>query len=451
MNPSSRRGRRYGLVAAAALAGLLATACSGPAQTPSPGTSPGGSATTVPSVDEGSAFTLLSANENSQIRPIFDKLAANQCKAANDALPLEHETLAQADVVQKVTLLASQGALPSMFIAGTAMVRPDGDLGKADLLVDLETALTDLGGWDNVMPLAASTVKKVYGQMVSIPFQYNVEGLWYNKQVFADLGIAEPKTWDELVAAAAKLKDAGITPITQGGKDGWPVTRWIGMYIFRNAGADALEKVRDGSAKLTDPAYVAAAQAVADLAANGYFGEGIVSRESSAATVEFLTGKAGMMYNGSWFLSNINDPAQNEIGADNVGLIPFPAVSGGSGSADQWAANAGAAIVMNSGVFGEKHGAWLNCIVENYAQEAVTEFGQLSGLRVNGEVPALPASTQQVQDVIDNATEAVLWFEALMDAKTNQLATQNLSLLLTGQMSAEDYMAALQASIEANS
>lgn len=439
--------RRWWLVVAGAAAAGLFAACAAPTPTTSP---TAGGSEPAPQVDEGTNFTVLSANENSQIRPILDKLAAGQCKAANDALPLAHETLAQADVVQKVTLLASQNALPSMFIAGTAMVRPDGDLGKAGVLLDLEAALTEAGAWDNVAPLAASTVKKVYGQMVSIPFQYNVEGIYYNKKIFADQGIAEPKTWDELMAAADKLKAAGITPITQGGADGWPVTRWIGMYIFRNAGADALEKVRDGSAKLTDPAYVAAAKAVADLGTGGYFGEGISSRPADAAAVEFLTGKAAMIYNGSWFLSNINDAEQNKIGAENIGLMPVPAVTGGTGSIDQWAANAGAAIVVNKNVYGPKHAEWLTCIVENYAQVAMQDFGQLSGLKVNGEVSGVPESTQAVQQVIDNASEAVLWFEALMDAKTNQLATQNLSLLLTGQMSPEDYMAALQASVEAN-
>lgn len=445
MHATVKLRRRWGLVVAGAAAASLIAACAGPAaSTPS---STGGPA---PQVDEGTSFTVLSANENSQIRPVLDKLAAGQCKAANDALPLAHETLAQADVIQKVTLLASQNALPGMFIAGTAMVRPDGDLGKAGVLLDLESALTEAGAWDNVAPLAASTVKKVYGQMVSIPFQYNVEGIYYNKKIFADQGIAEPKTWDDLVAAADKLKAAGIIPITQGGADGWPVTRWIGMYIFRNAGADALEKVRDGSAKLTDPAYVAAAQAVADLGTKGYFGEGISSRSSDAAAVEFLTGKAAMIYNGSWFLSNINDAEQDKIGAENIGLMPVPAVAGGSGSIDQWAANAGAATVVNKNLYGPKHAAWLKCIVENYAQVAMQDFGALSGLKVNGEVTGVPESTQQVQKVIDGATEAVLWFEALMDAKSNQLATQNLSLLLTGQMSPADYMAALQTSIDAN-
>ena len=52
---------------------------------------------------------------------------------------------------------------------------------------------------------------------------------------------------------------AGVTPITEAGANGWPLTRIMGMYIFRNVGPDAMAAVRDGDAKLTDPDYVAGA------------------------------------------------------------------------------------------------------------------------------------------------------------------------------------------------
>ena len=52
------------------------------------------------------------------------------------------------------------------------------------------------------------------------------------------------------------LKAAGVQPFSAAGKDGWPVTRLVGNYIFRDLGPDALQKVADGEAKLTDPEYV---------------------------------------------------------------------------------------------------------------------------------------------------------------------------------------------------
>lgn len=395
-------------------------------------------------------FTVLSANENTTLATVLDTLAAGACKAENKALPLENQTVAQADVIQKITLLASQDALPSHYIAGTAMVRPDGDLSKAKMLVDYKKALTDLGEWDQVLPAAANTIQSVYGQMVSLPYQYNLEGIFYNKKIFAEVGIQEPKTFDELLAANQKLKSAGYIPMAAAGGAAWPVTRLIGMHIFRELGPDAMKKVADGKAKLTDKGYAESAQAVVDMAKAGDFGEGFLSKDVAAANNDFLTGKAAMKYDGTWLLGNINDPAQDKIGAENVGFMPFPAVAGGAGSIDQWSANAGTAFAMTPKSYGPKTADWLSCIAKNYGATALQKQGVISGFKVNQEVTGLPAPTKMIQDQVSKVNETMLWFEALMDAKTNSLASTNLSLLLTGQLSAQDYMAQLQKSIDAS-
>jgi raffinose/stachyose/melibiose transport system substrate-binding protein len=409
-----------------------------------------GDATGGPSGTDPDSFTVLSANENTTLATELDALAAGACTAENEALPLEHETVAQSDVVQKVTLLASQDSLPAHFIAGTAMVRPDGDLGAANLVLDYKTALTDLGVWDQILPAASSTIENVYGQMVSLPYQYNLEGIFYNKKIFAELGIDEPQTFDELLDASAKLQDAGYTPFAEAGAAAWPLTRLIGMYAYRLVGPDAMTDIRDGKAELTDDGYVEAAQAVADMADKGYFGEGFVSTDPAAATNAFLTGEAAMKYDGTWLLSNINDPEQNKIGEENIGFMPFPAVDGGKGSIDQWPANAGTAFAMNPKTYGPKVGAWLKCIAENYGSQALSDAGVISGFKVNEEVPDLPVTTQAIQEQVAAVDETVLWFEALMDGKSTSLAQSNVSLLVTGQLSAADYMAQLQQSIDQN-
>jgi len=399
---------------------------------------------------DADSFTVLSANENPTLATELDLLAAGACKAENEALPLKHETVAQSDVVQKVTLLASQDSLPAHYIAGTAMVRPDGDLGAADLLVDYKDALTDLGVWDQILPAAASTVENVYGHMVSLPYQYNLEGIFYNKKIFAELGIDEPQTFDELLAANDELLAAGYTPMAEAGAAAWPVTRLIGMYAYREIGPDAMTAIRDGDAKLTDPEYVEAAQAVADMAAAGHFGQGFISMDPAAATNAFLTGKAAMKYDGTWLLSNINNPDENQIGIENVGFMPFPAVDGGAGSIDQWPANAGTAFAMNPKTYGPKTADWLKCIAENYGSQALSDAGVISGFKVNEEVADLPVTTKAIQEKVAEIDETVLWFEALMDGKSTSLAQSNMSLLVSGDLSAQDYMSQLQKSIDDN-
>jgi len=408
--------------------------------------SEGGSAGTDPE-----NFTVMTANENPVLEEQLTALADGVCKAENEALPLEHQKVAQADTVQKVTLLASQDALPTHTIAGTALIRPDGDLGAADLVGDLKAALEEAGTWDSVLPAAESTVEQVYGGFVSMPYQYNIEGIFYNKQIFADNAIEEPQTWDDLIEASTTLQDAGIIPMTEAGADGWPLTRILGMYIYRNVGPEAMTAIQDGSAKLTDPEYVAGAQALADYAAAGYFGEGFTTRDGDTSSNMFLTGDAAMTYDGTWLLSAINDPERNQVGGENIGFMPFPEVEGGEGSIDQYPANAGAPMIVNAKQFGPKVQDWISCIAENYGQQALQDAGVISGFKVNGEVTDISENTAEIQERIEGIDETVLWFEALFDPKSNSLASTNATLLTTGQMTPEDYMADLQASIDANS
>jgi raffinose/stachyose/melibiose transport system substrate-binding protein len=223
----------------------------------------------------------------------------------------------------------------------------------------------------------------------------------------------------------------------------------MGMHIFRNVGPDAMKDVRDGKAKLTDPKYVEGAQALADLASSGSLGEGFSTRDADTSTNLFLTGKAAMTYDGSWLLSSINDPKKNTIGDTNIGFMAFPAVDGGAGSIDQFAANAGAVMAMSPKQFGPKVGEWLKCISENYGAQALKDSGTISGFKVNEDVKELPVMTSQIQEKITGLKDPVLWFEALLDPKSNSLASTNVSLLTTGQMSAQDYMSALQKSVDA--
>jgi raffinose/stachyose/melibiose transport system substrate-binding protein len=401
------------------------------------------------SEDTATAFSLLTPAENSIVRDELATLAGDQCTAEDTALPLESETVAQADVVQKITLLASQDALPVSFVAGTAQVKPDGDIGKNDLALDYEATLKDLGVWDNILPAAVSTVKAAYGgNMASLPYQYNIEGIWYNKQIFADNDVEEPETWGDLVDALETFKDAGVIPMTEPGAAGWPLTRLLGNLIFRDLGPDAMQKIQSGDAKLTDDEYVASAELLADAGTAGLFGDGITSRDTDTAYAQFLNGQAATMYMGSWFLANLNDDEQNIIGEDNVGFMPFPAVEGGSGSADQWPANAGSAVAMSTKAYGPKVGDWLTCIAENYGSSVLANQGVVSGFKLNEDVADVKPLTSTVQGIVNDASETVLWFEALMDAKTTSDAQTNISLLVTGQLAPADYMALLQADLD---
>lgn len=418
------------VVASAGALALLLTGCG----------AGGGGATAQGSKE----FTYLTNVENTTIRSELETLSKDQCKAENEKAPLKVETVPQTSLDQKLQLLAGQNSLPVQFAAGNAPALTL-DLDKSGNILDFEKALGDLNMSDAILPGAASTIKALYGGKVNVlPYQYNVEGIWYNKKLFADNNIEAPKTWDDFVAAGEKLKAAGVQPLSASGKQGWPLTRLVSGYLFSDLGADALKKVADGEAKLTDPEYVKAAQAVADLGGKGYFGEGVGSIDYDTAVNQFLTGKAGMFYMGSWILSNFSKAEANKIGEENIGFLPFPKVSGGQGIENQYAANVGLPMTFNAKKYDENASSWLKCIATNYGSAALKDQASISGFKVNTPVENLDPLVKSTQETVNSTKESVLWFEALFSTKATTTSQTNAAGLASGSISPQKFMELVQ-------
>ncbi len=390
-------------------------------------------------------FTYLHVTEDPATPAIIKELAGNECTAENKSLPYDDQTIAQAQLDQKVQLLAGQKALPTMFSAGGAPAVTQ-SLDKAGSLVDVDAALTKLGVADNVLPAAKSTIKALYGgNDIALPYQFNIEGFWYNKKIFTANGLTVPTTWDELVADAKVLNGAGVQPFATGASgQGWPITRLISGYAFREIGPSAMADIRDGTSKLTDPAYVKAAQAVADLGAKGYLGKAPEAVDYNTIISDFLTGKAGIMYMGSWVLPNFADTTANKIGADNIGFFPFPTVPGGKGSIDQLPANIGVPTALSKSAYTDRVGAWTKCIAKNFGSAALKKSGQISGFKVNTPVTT-DALTTLVQDKIASTKTSVVWFETYFSPKASTTSWNNIASLVDGKMSADDFMKLVQA------
>ncbi|MFD7818348.1 ABC transporter substrate-binding protein [Streptomyces sp. NPDC059785] len=428
-SPRARRNRAAGLTASAVATVLLVSACGGA----------GEGSTASPK-----EFSYLSVTENTTVKTALTTLSKGACADQNTALPLKVETVPQASLDQKLQLLAGQGALPVQFAAGNAPALTQ-QLAKSGKVADLEKELERLGVLDQLEPAAVSTVKALYGGKLEVlPYEYNIEGVFYNKKIFKANGLDVPGTWDELVSAAAKLEAKGIQPFSASGQQGWPLTRLISGYLYRSLGPDALQKVADGKAKLTDPEYVKAAEEVAALGKKGYFGKGVGSIDYDTSMNQFLTGKAGMLYMGSWALANIADEKQNTVGAENIGFMPFPAVSGGKGSIDQYPSNVGLGITLGAKTFDEKTGDWVSCITKNYGSTALKDQGAISGFKVNTEVEDANEVTTQVRDTISSSKQNVLWFEALFSTKATTVSQTNAASLVNGSMSAEQFMQTVQ-------
>jgi raffinose/stachyose/melibiose transport system substrate-binding protein len=145
------------------------------------------------------------------------------------------------------------------------------------------------------------------GKVFAMPLGAVSHGIYYNKDLFAKQGIAIPKTWEDLIAAADKLKKAGITPFANGIADQWDINEVVMMNIMPSTvgGAAGRMAYESGKTPFNDAKIVAAFQQIKDLAP--YLPKGFEAMTYNDAQALFALGKAAMYFDGSWTVPQFMD------------------------------------------------------------------------------------------------------------------------------------------------
>jgi raffinose/stachyose/melibiose transport system substrate-binding protein len=359
---------------------------------------------------------------------------------------VDFELVAITDIRQKVKVLLAANDLPDAFIYESG--RPIVELIDAGVLVDLEAEFKKMGIFDSLDPGAVSLLKSLaLGRgLYDLPLGMNMEGFWYNKKVFKDLGLSVPKTWDDMLAAAEKIKAAGVQPFTAGGKDKWPLTRVVNAYVMRKMGVDAMDKAVAGELSFTDPGFIEAARVVQDMAKKGYFGPGPTTVDYSTAADMLMTGKAAMLYNGSWFTQDLNNAQRNVAGPDGIGYFNIPLVAGGKGAMDDYSVNCGNIISFSKAKWDPAIADWVKFVFTRYGDYAINQQGTLKGFKVSKMPENLPSYTKLVAEEMKKVKNAGLWFEARLDDKSSKIAQDNGQALFIGAITPEDFFKQLDLS-----
>lgn len=228
------------------------------------------------------------------------------------------------------------------------------------------------------------------------------------------------------------------------------MTRVLNAYLVRSVGLNAVKDAVEGKAKFTDPEYVAAAQMFADMAQKGYFVEGMTTIDPATASAMLESGDAAIKYDGSWYTDRLNQP-DNMAGPEGIGFFNVPVVTGveAGGTLDDYSMNCGNILMVSADAYDEQLQHWMKFVFTRIGDFAMQNNGSFKGYKIN-EYPEMTAYTQIVADALRTAKGSFLWFEAKMDSESSQIAQNNIAMLYSGEMTAEEYMNQLQESIERN-
>jgi len=177
-----------------------------------------------------------------------------------------------------------------------------------------EGSVVDLTGdplLANVQP-AIVELSKIGGKNYLVPIALATLGIYYNVDIFEQLNLSIPKTYDELIQTAEKIKAAGITPFYFHDKD-WNGIRQEVVFKMGLQLPDIekfLDDVMKGKAHITDrPDMKPFAQRLYDL--RKYSQKDALGTGYDDALREFANGKAAMWFTGIWAVKTIKQANPN--------------------------------------------------------------------------------------------------------------------------------------------
>lgn len=197
------------------------------------------------------------------------------------------------------------------------------DLVANDLLLNLDGYFDEFG-WDR-FPAGQLVQLRVEeggrprgtGSLYGMGLNYSMTGVFYNKALAEQVGMAEPPmSLAELDALMAKAKDAGILPIMQWNKGtagfAFPLQNLMGAYgppepindwIFQKEGAT-----------INTPDALEAAEHLDGWIKAGYFPPDANAIEYFQMMSRYMGGEGLFMFNGDWESGNLDANAKDKFG-----------------------------------------------------------------------------------------------------------------------------------------
>jgi raffinose/stachyose/melibiose transport system substrate-binding protein len=266
------------------------------------------------------------------------------------------------------------------------------------------------------------------GKIYGVPFASQTIVIYYNKKLFAQAGVSVPKGWAEFLTTMKTLKDKGVLPLANGGKEGWTLEVMSGA-IAPNfyGGSTFFEAVTRGQTTFKDPTYTNAIARMLEL--RPYMHPNFMGVDYATMQQLFLNEQAAMFIGGSWEIGFFK--AQNK----NLDFDVFASPPLRAGQVP-WVSS------FNDGNYGiNAKTPHMDAAKKFIRFTATREFGQMftDMLAQNSAVPGVVIKDpvlKHVQDMNRKATPYIMLVGFRWQAPTGSTLLQNaLQAMMAGQMS----------------
>ncbi|KQL52832.1 sugar ABC transporter substrate-binding protein [Heyndrickxia shackletonii] len=374
-----------------------------------------------------------------QPKKAFFEKAVKEFEKQHPNIKIKTEAVLNDSYKEKIRVVLGSSNPPDIFFSWSGEFAYN--FARAGKALDLTDMIKEDTGWSDQIIQSQFIPFTLDGKTYGVPWSMDGKSFFYNKKIFKQLNLEEPKTWTEFMDDLQKIKDANITPIAFGSKAPWTISHYIGTLNQRLVPQEIIKvdyDPKNPEGDFSNPGYVEALKKFKEL--EPYFNKGVNAVDHEYARQLFKSGKAAICYM-QYAEIGMVEPALK----DDLGVFKLPEIEGGKGDPNVITGAPEGIMISSKTKYPKEAMEFIKFLTskEKGIQQVkeVNEYSATKGTLTDQNSSPLQ---QKAVDQIVNADRTALWLDTDLDIKIVDAYLKGAQLMLDGKKTPEEVMKDVQ-------
>ncbi len=383
-------------------------------------------------------LTLFTRFSDGASKEFFDEVAAS-FEGEHPDIKINVTSADNANYKQEINVKLASNEAPDIYFAWSGVYAEN--FAEGGRALDLTEYVEENTEWsDKIIENQFGSFTfddKIYG----IPMIMDGKAFYYNQDIFDELKLEVPETWEEFMDVLDVLSESEYIPISLGNQEDWATGHYMTTLNQRMVSADTLAEDYALEGDFSDPQYVEALERLNALVP--YFTPDFNSTSYDTGISDFTSGKAAIYY------EQFNQVQYVAVAEFNWSWFDFPDISEGDGDQDALTGAPQGFMISADTKYPDEAMEFLMYLTsEEIAGKMVKDTQMISC--VDGAINSETADEKliEIAETIKAASSINLWLDNAMDSELAVQYMADIQKMAGGNMTAEEVMKDVQNTAE---
>lgn len=236
-------------------------------------------------------ITVFHRFSDGESKQFFDEAAAS-FEEAHPGVKVVMTSADNANYKQEISVKLASNESPDIYFAWSGVYAQNfADGGRA---LDLSSYISGDKAWSEGIIANQFGPFTFDGKIYGIPIVMDGKAFYYNKEIFSELNLQVPETWEDFMTVLDAISKTDYIPISLGNQEDWATGHYMTTLNQRMVSADTLAADYAMEGDFSDAQYVEALKRLNEM--TPYFTPDFNSTSYDTGINDFITGKAAIYY-----------------------------------------------------------------------------------------------------------------------------------------------------------